>query len=115
MFIKITRVQRIFLIIKKSCLRVTSFQRLFKFTDLLELKMIRIQVCNEKFVEDSNETVSNKKPSSDQTSWDTCVGCQLNSDQALRLLCLKGHVRARDSDSTLRRHQLTRSEWILVH
>jgi len=26
-----------------------------------------------------------------------CVGCQLNSDQALRLLCLKGHVRARDS------------------
>jgi len=26
-----------------------------------------------------------------------CVGCQLNSDQALRLLCWKGHVRARDS------------------
>jgi len=25
------------------------------------------------------------------------VGCQLNSDHALRLLCLKGHVRARDS------------------
>ena len=25
------------------------------------------------------------------------VVCQLNSDQALRLLCLKGHVRARDS------------------
>jgi hypothetical protein len=25
------------------------------------------------------------------------VGCQLNSDQALRLLSLKGHVRARDS------------------
>jgi len=24
-------------------------------------------------------------------------GCQLNSDQALRLLCLKGHVRARGS------------------
>ena len=24
-----------------------------------------------------------------------CVGCQLNSDQALRLICLKGHVRAR--------------------
>ena len=23
-----------------------------------------------------------------------CVGCQLNSDQALRLFCLKGHVRA---------------------
>jgi len=28
-----------------------------------------------------------------------CVGCKFNSDQALRLLCLKGHVRA--SDSTL--------------
>jgi len=26
-----------------------------------------------------------------------CVGCQLNSDQALRLLCLKVHVRARGS------------------
>jgi len=25
------------------------------------------------------------------------VGCQLNSDQALRLICLKGHVRVRDS------------------
>jgi len=25
------------------------------------------------------------------------VGCQLNSDQALRLLCLKGHDRARGS------------------
>jgi len=24
-----------------------------------------------------------------------CVGCQLNSDQTLRLLCLKRHVRAR--------------------
>ena len=24
-----------------------------------------------------------------------CVGCQLNIDQAIRLLCLKGHVRAR--------------------
>jgi len=40
-----------------------------------------------------------------------CVGCQLNSDQTLGLLCLKGHER----DSTLRRHQLTRSEWILVY
>ena len=26
-----------------------------------------------------------------------CVGCLLNSDQALRSLCLKGHVRARGS------------------
>jgi len=26
-----------------------------------------------------------------------CVGCQLNSDQILGLLCFKGHVRARDS------------------
>jgi len=26
-----------------------------------------------------------------------CVGCELNSDQALRLLCLKGEVRARGS------------------
>jgi len=26
-----------------------------------------------------------------------CVGCQLNSDQAHRLLCLKGHVRVRGS------------------
>ena len=26
-----------------------------------------------------------------------CVGCQFNSEQALRLFCLKGHVRARDS------------------
>jgi len=26
-----------------------------------------------------------------------CVGCQLNNDQVLRLHCLKGHVRARDS------------------
>ena len=42
-----------------------------------------------------------------------CVGCQLNSDQALRLLCLKGHVRARGS--MLWRHQWTTSEWILVY
>ena len=41
----------------------------------------------------------------DQTTWISqilpqryvCVGCQLNSDQAFRLLCLKGHVRALDS------------------
>jgi len=26
-----------------------------------------------------------------------CVGCQLNSDQALKLICLKGHIRARGS------------------
>ena len=26
-----------------------------------------------------------------------CVGCQLSSDQAIRSLCLKGHVRARGS------------------
>jgi len=25
-----------------------------------------------------------------------CVGCQLNSDEALRILCLKGHVKVRD-------------------
>jgi len=37
-----------------------------------------------------------------------CVGCQLNGDQILGLLCLKGHVRVRDS--TLRLHQLTRIE-----
>ena len=36
-----------------------------------------------------------------------CVGCQ----QALRLHCLKGHVRARGSTLT----PLTRSEWILVY
>ena len=43
--------------------------------------------------------------SGEQTTWIkqslpqryVCVGCQPNSDQALRLLCLKGHVRARDS------------------
>jgi len=39
-------------------------------------------------------------------------GCQLNSDQALQLLCCKGHVRVRDS--TLWRHQLKRRKWILV-
>jgi len=27
----------------------------------------------------------------------SCVGCQLKSDQAIRTLCLKGHVRARGS------------------
>ena len=32
-----------------------------------------------------------------------CVGCQLNSDQVLRLLFLKGHVRVRGS--TLWRHR----------
>jgi len=32
-----------------------------------------------------------------------CVGCQLKSDQALKSLCLKGHVRARGS--TLWRHR----------
>jgi hypothetical protein len=45
--------------------------------------------------------VSNKKPfvKSKQSLHRRylCVGCQLNSDQALRLLCLKGHVRARGS------------------
>jgi len=43
--------------------------------------------------------------SGEQTTWMkqslpqryVCAGCQLKSDQALRLLCLKGHVRARDS------------------
>jgi len=43
--------------------------------------------------------VSNKKPfvKSKQSLSQRylSVGCQLNSDQALRLLCLKGHVRAR--------------------
>jgi len=30
-----------------------------------------------------------------------CVGCQLNSDQTLGLLCLKGHVRAQlDAETT---------------
>ena len=42
-----------------------------------------------------------------------CVLFQLNSDQILRLLCLKGHVGVRDS--TLWRRQMTRSEWILVY
>jgi len=32
-----------------------------------------------------------------------CMGCQLKSDQAIRSLCLKGHVRARGS--TLWRHR----------
>jgi len=41
------------------------------------------------------------------------VGYQLNSDQALRLLFSKRHVRARDS--TLWRHQQTRSEWTVVY
>jgi len=43
--------------------------------------------------------------SGEQTTWIkqsvpqryVCVGCQLNSDQALRSHCLKEHVRARDS------------------
>jgi len=42
----------------------------------------------------------------------TRITCQLNNDQTLGLLCLKGHVRARDW--TLIHHHLTRSEWILV-
>ena len=45
------------------------------------------------------------RDSGEQTTWIrqslpqryVYVGCQLNSDQALRLHCLKGHVRARDS------------------
>jgi len=45
------------------------------------------------------------RDSGEQTTWIkqsppqryVCVGCQLNSDPALRLLCVKGHVRARDS------------------
>jgi len=45
------------------------------------------------------------RDSGEQTTWIKqslpqrylCVGCQLNNDQALRLLCLKGHVRARNS------------------
>jgi len=45
------------------------------------------------------------RDSVNQTTWISqilpqryvCVGCQLNSDQAFRLLCLKGHVRALDS------------------
>jgi len=36
-----------------------------------------------------------------------CVWCQANSDQALRLFCLKGQVRLHDS--TLWQHHLTRS------
>ena len=39
------------------------------------------------------------------------VGCQLNSDQALRLLCLKGHVRARGS--MLWRHRWQEASKIL--
>jgi len=58
--------------------------------------------------------------SGEQTTWikqslpqrHISVGYQLNSDQALRLRCLKGHVRARDS--TLWR-PLTRGKWILVY
>jgi len=45
------------------------------------------------------------RDSGEQTTWSkqslpqkyVRVGCQLNSDQALRLHCLKGHVKARDS------------------
>jgi len=55
------------------------------------------------------------RDSEEQTTWIkqslpqryVCVGCQLNSDQALRLICLKGHVRARDS--TLWRHRLQKA------
>ena len=51
------------------------------------------------------------RDSGKQTTWikqslpqrNVCVGCQLNSDQALKLLCLKEYVRARDS--TLRRYR----------
>jgi len=39
------------------------------------------------------------------------IGCQLNSDRAFRLICLKGHIRARDS--TLWRHQLTKANEFL--
>jgi hypothetical protein len=35
----------------------------------------------------------------------SCVGCQLNSDHALRSLCLKGHVRARGSTQWRHRWQ----------
>jgi len=42
-----------------------------------------------------------------------CVGCQLNSAQALRLLCFNRHVRARGS--MLWGHHLTRSERIVVY
>jgi len=46
------------------------------------------------------ETNSFKKTES-LTQWCVCVGCQLNSDQTLGLLRLKGHVRARlDSETT---------------
>jgi len=59
------------------------------------------------------ETKSFKKTES-LTQKCVCVGCQLNSDQTLGLLCsFKGCVRA--CDSTLRRHLLTRSERILVY
>ena len=34
-----------------------------------------------------------------------CVGCQPNSDQVLKLLCLKGNVGAQARGSTLWRHQ----------
>jgi len=44
---------------------------------------------------DSGEQTAGIKPSLPQKY--ECVGCEINSDQALRLLCLKGHVRARDS------------------
>ena len=44
---------------------------------------------------DNGEQIIWKKQSLPQRY--VCVGCQLNSDQALRSLCLKGHVRARDS------------------
>ena len=45
------------------------------------------------------------RDSGEQTTWMkqslpqryVCVGCQLNSDKALRLSCLKWHIRARDS------------------
>ena len=40
-----------------------------------------------------------------------CVGCQLKSDQAIKSLCLKGHVRARGS--TLWRHRWQEASEIL--
>ena len=62
------------------------------------------------------------RDSGEKTTWTkqslsqryVCVGCHLNSNQELRLHCLKGHVRA--CDSTLWRSiTLSGSEWILVY
>jgi len=61
------------------------------FKRTASVHIIRVSWCDR----DSGEQTTWVKQSHPQRN--VCVGCQLNSDQALRSLGLKGHVRARDS------------------